>query len=226
MHSLDRSAPPRCGVLRCGAIVALGTGWLKADDAILAGGPQSVRPCGSGLPARFGGQRSVDHRIAVGRGCLCNDVQQDQPRPTSRVASSFEAGCSASKRHCYWRTANSPCHCLGFVWWRVVSGTNAVNVREIIRVVETLAFPNAPVLPKGVVPVRGGNDTGAAITGQCHDIERSVRAVSPSSQATDSMPHEFRKLPGTGRACIESPPVTQCLGTKTHSNRRASKPFL
>jgi len=44
--------------------------------------------------------------------------------------------------------------CLAFVLGREFRGTKSPNIREIIRVIETINFPPTPAFPKGVVPRR------------------------------------------------------------------------
>jgi len=39
--------------------------------------------------------------------------------------------------------------CLAFVLGRKSRGTKAPNIREIIRVIETINFPPTPAFPKG-----------------------------------------------------------------------------
>jgi len=44
---------------------------------------------------------------------------------------------------------------LAFVLGREFCGTKAPNVREVIRVIESITFPPMSAFPKGVVPRRG-----------------------------------------------------------------------
>jgi len=45
--------------------------------------------------------------------------------------------------------------CLAFVLGGEFCRTKAPNIREIIRVIQTIIFPPTPAFPKGVVPRRG-----------------------------------------------------------------------